>query len=71
MMEGYTRSNSMTIALAEALSDALYANPTQRLGQLLANLARNPSGATDVLRVWNTHDEEWVRLLTEATQERA
>jgi uncharacterized protein YihD (DUF1040 family) len=32
-------------------------NPDMRLGQLIANLARNGLGETDIGRVWNIEDD--------------
>jgi hypothetical protein len=63
--QGYTRPNSVTVALSRALSAALFTNPDQRLGQLLINLTRLPDGSQAGL--WNTYDEEWIRLLNEVT----
>ncbi len=60
-MKGYTRDEYTTALLIEGLRAALHTNPNQRLGQLLANLARYPDGSQRDL--WNVYDEEWIELL--------
>jgi hypothetical protein len=60
--DGYSRSPQMTAALIAALSEALYANPSMRLGQLLTI-----KGPHDDL--WNIYDETWVHVLTPRTAE--
>jgi hypothetical protein len=60
-MKGYTRSPAETERLLAALSVALYANPDQRLGQLLLNTARNEYGEQpSTSRLWKIHDEAWI-----------
>lgn len=56
LFKGYTREPEMTQRLTEAIRAALYASPTERLGQLLMNLARRDD-------LWNIKDEEWIELL--------
>lgn len=65
---GYVRPGSTTVELAKAIADALYANPEQRLGQLLINISRRDDGSES--DIWNKHDEEWIRILIESTQTR-
>lgn len=64
---GYTRSPETTAALIAALSKALYAEPTHRLGQLLTNLARGRD-------IWDVYDEDWIdslsSLATRAAEDR-
>jgi len=60
-MQGYRRDEGMTHQLGSALVGALLANPNQRLGQLLTNLARGAD-------LWNVHDEDWLELLKVAAQ---
>jgi hypothetical protein len=63
-MDGYTRSPEMTKELLVALADALCDNPTQRLGQLLINVATASTiDICDTGHIWDVHDEDWVRLL--------
>ena len=54
--DGYKRSPQTTAALVAALTVALYANPEQRLGQLLINHGNNKD-------LWNVRDEDWIRSL--------
>jgi hypothetical protein len=58
-MKGYKRSPDVTRSLLAALEAALTARPTERLGQLLVNLARDDD-------LWNVRDEQWCDRLIEA-----
>lgn len=65
-MNGYERTTDTLSELSDALFIALEANPQQRLGQLLVNLAERllPDEETATTRfLWNIHDEQWVDLL--------
>lgn len=62
--DGYTRSEETYYALVDALAEALWANPNQRLGQLLINATRRDDGSQS--DIWNKHDEAWIQALTEA-----
>lgn len=56
-MEGYERTPDTVGILVEALRTAMYAHPTQRLGQILVN-----SGLADV-DLSNIYDEDLARHL--------
>lgn len=60
MMQGYLRPPEMVDELVEAVRAALYANPTQRMGQLICNM----SGTRDL---FNMHDEDMADLLLRST----
>lgn len=57
-MKGYLRPPEMVDELVDALRDALHANPTQRMGQLLSNLTRNSDHD-----LFNVYDEVLTDLL--------
>lgn len=58
-MKGYTRSPDTTRALLASLEAALIRRDTERLGQLLINLARHDD-------LWQITDEQWCDRLIEA-----
>lgn len=60
-MQGYERSEEVSTKLIAALRDAIYANPDQRLGQLLINVSRRDDGSQS--DSWNRHDEQWIEDL--------
>lgn len=55
--QGYRRKPETTAHLVAAIAEALYANPTMRLGQLLVNTA----GSDDL---FNLYDEVLIERLT-------
>lgn len=57
-MKGYTRTPEMTEKLIAALSFALRANPTLRMGQLITNAVNG-----QYYDIFNKYDENWIKLL--------
>lgn len=68
MVDGYVRNDTTREELIDALMNALYEFPEQRLGQLLINLGRQEDGSQ--LGLWDMTDEEWIRLLDKAWRDR-
>lgn len=66
-MDGYIRTPEGTLNLLTALTEALYNNSNQRLGQLLINVSRCEDGSQRGL--WNVHDEDWIELLRKESSE--
>ncbi len=62
-MDGYTRGPDVTNRIMAAIHDTLYAHPTQRLGQVIANSLQD----TDLFMV---HDEVLISALNDYTRER-
>lgn len=63
-MQGYNRDPAMTEQLLAAVRDALYAHPTQRLGQIIDNALFDDLGPN----LFNVHDEDLIARLNTYTR---